>query len=180
MIHGSAMLRRLLTMLLLTAAHLAATGELSAQTTAPGSSSITINNVLFISVTNLSVTFPAVTQAHYTAGYVIANNTSLVTSRGNIAHSVTVKADVASMSATGSGARPNKPASDLQVRIRPSGGAWGSATGLTIGDLSVIANRPAGDHSGAPPEIEYRILLNWAADSPGTYTLPFTFTVIPG
>jgi hypothetical protein len=51
---------------------------------------------------------------------------------------------------------------------------------VRIGDLSVIANRPAGDHSGAPPEIEYRILLNWAVDSPGTYTLPFTFTVIPG
>jgi hypothetical protein len=143
-----------------------------------GTVTISVGAVLSLDVTARTVTFPTVTQAHYEQGWATASANSLVTTRGNITHSVSMQATSAIMGATGSGARADKPGSDLQVRLRPAGGAWGSPIGLTTGAVSVVSGRAAGNHSADRPEIEYRVLLNWTADRPGTYTLGFTYTIV--
>ena len=151
-----------------------------AQTTATGTSSITIGTVLYIAVTNTTVGFPTVTDAHYTAGYVTGSALSAITTKGNSTHSVTVKANASTMTATGTGARANKPSTDLQVRSRPASGSYGSLIGLTTTGQNVITSRAAGDYSASLYEVEYRVILSWGSDTPGTYTLGTTYTIIAG
>lgn len=159
---------------------LAGAKQASAQTTASGSSSLTIGTVLYISVSNLTVGFPSVANTDYDNGYVIASALSQITTKGNTTHTVSIKANASTMTGTGTGARASKPASDLQVRTRPSGGSYGSLMGLTTSNQNLIVSRAAGDYSASLYDVEYRMLLNWGNDTPGTYTLSFTYTIVAG
>lgn len=145
---------------------------LEAQTTASANASITIPTLLSIDVDALAVTFDQPDFADYDAGFVQSVVTSVIDTRGNVVHDVTIEADAATMSySAGPGPDPLKPASDLQW---DAGSGW---SGLTTTAVDVVAGLARGVNAGAA-SVTYRILLDEAADIPGTYSLDFTYTVV--
>jgi hypothetical protein len=138
--------------------------------TVQGTATITIPTLLSIDVTNVSVTFPSPDLDDYTTGYVdMSSGTSVVSTRGNVQHDVTIAADAAAM--TGPTA---KPASDLQWG---TGGSGGGFAGLSTSAADVATGLARGTND-AVAEVTYRMLLDEAADEPGTYSLAFTYTVV--
>ena len=148
----------------------------AAQTTASGTATLTVGTTLFISVTNLNPTF-APTATEFSAGSMTAPTTSSIISKGNVSHSITLVSGANTFTAAGAGARLNKPSTDLQVQITPFGGAAGAWTGLSTTTFSVASGRAAGDYTTSPIASAYRALLSYSLDTPGTYTLPITYTV---
>lgn len=141
--------------------------------TADASLSGTVEQSLFISLDEVSVTFPNANAAAFEAGYTqIAGGT--LTYKGNVAHSVTVAADAATLSATElagntSVARTDKPAGDV---------SW-STDGTTFNAFSttaasVVSGAAAGEATKA---LTYQMALDWASDSPGVYALDVTYTI---
>lgn len=153
-----------------------ATG-VAAQEPAPvnAEASITIPTLLEITLDETTVTFGQPTLADYTTGHVPGDVTSVVSTRGNVAHDVTIVADDPTMGFTPSagGADPLKPASDL-VWSADAGGNW---TGLSTTSADVATALARGTNAAAA-SVTYRMLLNEATDEPGTYTLGFTYTVV--
>lgn len=139
-----------------------------AQTSASASASIDIPEVLYIEVTNTNVTFPQPTAADFNTGHVSADVTSDLTYRGNVAHDVTVTAGDQYFSG-GSG---TKPASDLQWST--DGSTW---EGLTTSGTNVVTNASRGQHDSGQT-VNYRMLLDYSTDSPATYTLNVTYSVV--
>ena len=145
--------------------------EASAQTDTEGATaSITIPTLISIDVSNATVGFDQPTLADYTTGHIGMNSgASVVSTRSNIIHKVTIQADAATM--TGPSA---KPASDLQWG---TGGAAGSFAGLTTTAADVVGNLPRGNNATAA-SVWYRMVLDEANDQPGTYSLAFTYTAL--
>lgn len=144
--------------------------EARAQTSVPATASITIPTLLSIEVSETTVTFPTPDLDDYTAGSIdMSSGASVVGTRGNITHRVTISADAATM--TGPSA---KPASDLEWG---TGGSGGSFAGLSTTAADVVADLVRGTHASAA-EVSYRMVLDEAADEPGTYSLAFTYTVL--
>lgn len=144
--------------------------EARAQTSVPATASITIPTLLSIDVSNTTVTFDAPDLTDYAAGSIgMSSAASVIDTRGNVAHRVTVEADAATM--TGPTA---KPASDLEWG---TGGAGGAFTGLSTTAADVVVGLARGTNMSAA-EVWYRMVLDEAADEPGTYSLAFTYTVV--
>jgi hypothetical protein len=144
--------------------------EAAAQVTVQGNATIEIAQVLYIGATGLDVTFPVPTLDDYDVGTVDGNGTTVIETRGNVEHGVTIEADQAMMSG-GDGA---KPASHLQWRV----GATGSFVDLETTAAAVVTGLLRGKHTSAA-EIWYRMALDYETDLPDTYTLAFTYTVVP-
>jgi hypothetical protein len=138
--------------------------------TVQANATLTIVEVLYINGTGLDVTFPVPTLDDYDVGTVDGNGTTVIETRGNVGHGVTIEADQAMMSG-GSGA---KPASHLQWRASATEGSF-VALEMTAAD--VVTGLPRGNHPSAA-EIWYRMALDYSTDLPDTYTLAFTFTVV--
>lgn len=151
------------------------TAGASAQAPVNADASIVIPTLLQITVDETTVTFDQPTLADYTTGHVFGDVTSVVVTRGNVAHDVTVAADAATMGfvASAGGADPLKPASDMQWSA-DGGGGWSS---LSTTAADVAAGLARGNNNPAA-SVTYRMLLNEATDEPGTYTLGFTYTVV--
>jgi hypothetical protein len=172
-------LRSHLALLALGALGCLATHEAGAQTTATGTATMTMGTVLYISVTNTSPSFtPAASDLN--TGSMVASTTSFVTTKANVAHDVTLTAGAASFTftpGTGVSGSRTKPASDLQVAVKPSGGSFGSYSSVSnTTPVAIATARAAGDQSSAQPEVKYQMLLSYQ-DLPGTYTLGITYTV---
>lgn len=147
----------------------------SAQSAVNASASITIPTLLQITVDEVAVTFDAPTLNDYLTGSLTSAVTSVIGTRGNVTHDVTIIADDPTMGFVPSagGADPLKPASDLEWSI-DGGGAW---TGLSTTAANVVAGLGRGNNAAAA-SVNYRMLLDEASDEPGTYTLGFTYTVV--
>ncbi|MDT8436703.1 MAG: hypothetical protein RRA92_08100 [Gemmatimonadota bacterium] len=155
----------------LAAALLAVPGAAVAQTTAPATATLNIGQVLFIDLTNDAITFPNPGAAEFQAGLVDANEQSTVSFGGNITHDVTIQADAASFT-PGGGATFAKPASDLLYDVNGSG----TFTAISTTEADIVTAAPPGTDART---VDYRVALDETADEPGTYTLGFTYTIVP-
>jgi hypothetical protein len=79
--------------------------EARAQTSVQGSASITIPTLLSIDVSNTTVTFDQPDLTDYATGSIgMSSGASVIETRGNVTHRVTIEADAATM--TGPTAKP--------------------------------------------------------------------------
>lgn len=158
-------------MLLVAVALVSATG-VSAQTAA-ASASITIPELLSINVTNTTVGFDQPAFTDYDAGEIAANTAgSVISTRGNVVHDVTVAANAAAFTYAGAGVDPVKPAGDLQWS--KDGVTW-NALSAVAADVLTALGRGANNSAGT---VTYKMLLDETVDIPGTYSLNFTYTVV--
>lgn len=151
---------------------LAARGaEAQASSTANGTATIDIPQVLAIDVGNTSVSFSNPDIQDFENGSMDATSgSSTIDTRGNIVHAVTISADAEFFS----GGDGSKPASDL----RWSADGFGSQNvGLTTSGDRVVEGLARGANDGAAT-LDYRILLDYATDAPDVYSLGFTYTVV--
>ena len=137
--------------------------------TATASTSGTVEQSLYIALdaAGQSVTFENSTAADFNTGHkqVAAG---VLTHKGNVAHTVTVKADAATMTAS-VGGRADKPAGDVLWSTDAS-----TFTALATTGGSVAASVAAGEHT---KDLTYRLALGWALDKPATYSLGVTYTI---
>lgn len=141
----------------------------TAQSQANATASIDIPQVLYVEVTNTSVTFPQPTASDFNTGHVSADVSSDITHRGNVAHDVTISADASNFTG-GSG---SKPASDLEWSA-DGGSSWNS---LSTTAANVVTGASAGQHNSAET-VDYRMLLDYSTDAPDSYTLDLTYSVV--
>lgn len=132
---------------------------------------ITIPTLLHIDVSELAITFASPTFDDFDATEILASSApSVIDTRGNVAHDVTIQASAATMTSTGAG---TKPAGDLQWSA-DAGTSWNA---LTTSAVDVVTALTTGSHSGAAT-VDYKMLLDETTDLPGTYTLQFVYTVV--
>lgn len=149
-----------------------------AQTTANGTASITIEETLSITGTNVDPTFAVPTSSDFSAGFVASSTTASLATSGNVAHNVQIRESTGTataMSATGAGARTDKPIGDFRwcTSSCTNGGAF---TQLSTTSTDILAaNLAAGDHTTT---VNYRMQVSSASDTPGTYSVGFTYTVV--
>ncbi|MFW6331392.1 MAG: hypothetical protein ACOC3J_06670 [Gemmatimonadota bacterium] len=159
------------TILAVVAAMVVSAGALSAQEAVAsrgGTATITIPTLLHIDVTNLSVEFDAPSFTDFTAEMIEANSeASVIDTRGNVVHDVTIEADAENMAGPWS-----KPASHLEWST--DGSNW---TGLSTSAADVVTGVARGSNATVA-SVLYRMVLDEEEDVPGTYTLDFTYTVI--
>ena len=150
--------------------------ELSAQQET-ATASVTIPEILAISLDNLSIAFPDATASDFETGYVTVTTGSAPDTRGNVSHDVMIRTTQASFDFTPSGseADPSKPAADLEWSP-DAGTTW---TGLSQTAVSVLggATLNPGQYTDVAT-IEYRIKLLYSVDVPGDYSLPIQYTVV--
>jgi hypothetical protein len=145
--------------------------EVSAQSdTQIANASINIPTIIAIDVVGTDIAFGSVAETDYGVdgtGYATTAPQSVITTRSNVVHRLTIHANTADM--TG----PNtKPASHLEWDLDGAG----SFTGLTTSAVDVLTNISRGAAERAT--ISYRMFLDLATDEPGDYALGFTFTAI--
>ena len=104
--------------------------------------------------------------ADFNTGYTQVDG-GLLTYKGNVAHTVSVAADAATMTAT-TGGRTDKPAGDVSWSV---GDEYASLS--TTG--APVAGAVAAGESSAP--LSYRMALDWATDKPATYSIGVTYTI---
>lgn len=136
------------------------------------SAQITIPQVLYLDVTNTTVTFDQPTAADFTssgdgtATKPATSGTSVVTHGGNVGHSV----EIAATSADFNGPGTTKPSTDLEWS---TGSGW---NGLTSAAADVVA--PTGGPALGNTSVDYRMQIDLTTDEPGTYDLDFTYTIV--
>lgn len=131
--------------------------------------SITIGELLSIDVSNTTVGFDTPDFDDFDTGWIVSGDQSVIDTRGNVEHRVTITADGPTMAFLGDD-DPSKPAEDLE---------WDAGSGFVgISETSadVVADLARGANSGAAT-VSYRMLLDETEDVPGDYSLGFTYTV---
>ncbi len=154
-------------------------GVAGAQVTVAASTSMTIGTVLSLNVTNTTVAFASPTNVQFNAGLEASSTTSSISAAGNVRHSVVIWTGAATMTGSGGGAAPDavnaaKAVSDFQWS---NGGAY---TGLVASGSSSNGGKVINQHARGTSSatINYQMLLSYATDTPGTYSLSFNYTVI--
>lgn len=130
--------------------------------------SMTVGDVMRLSLNGAATALGSPTEADFAAGYRDAAGPT-ATVRCNRACTVTLAAASATFSYAGTLPNPNKPAADLR---------WGTAPGAypnSLGAAATVYAGPATDGTTVP--VFYRTLWNFSSDVPGTYTLVASFTV---
>ena len=163
-------MKKLLFGLALVAAIGVSARDANAQATADATATLTIGSVLYIDITNGSITFPNPGATEFQAGYVGANETSTLDFGGNVAHDVTIKADAGQFTPLVAGY--NKSAGDLEYSLD----AGATFAAITTGEVDIVTGNPAGTGS---QDVNYRVALDEVNDVPGTYQLDFTYTIWP-
>lgn len=138
------------------------------------SASLVIGDVLSLtlSATTTALTPPAASD--YDAGFV-ANAGPTATVRGNRAWRLQISAATATWTAVntepGVSARANKPAGEL-LRAAAAGGPF---TALSTTPATVASGAAS---AGTTTNVFFRTMYAWAVDTPGTYSLVVTFTLV--
>jgi hypothetical protein len=162
------------------AAILATAGNASAQQTRTGSATITIPEVMVFEATNTDVQFSQPAVADYDAGYKAASQTSVLSHRANVRHSVTIQADQASFSATNPTPATGGAAANA-ARTKPAGDLLWSTNGTNFNALTTTAakvvNQTSAGGTLATATVSYRVALAWNVDTPGEYVLPFRYVM---
>lgn len=131
-------------------------------------SNLTIGTLLRLTIDDTSTTLTTPTEAIYDAGNTVsAGPIATIKTNGN--WTLLVRAATATWTATGVGARANKPVGDLK---------WGNTVGgpftpMTTTDATVATGTLGVAHVTS---MFYQVLWSWPTDSPGTYTLTVVFT----
>lgn len=140
-----------------------------AQTTAAGTVTLNVNQVLSIEYTNNSAVSFSPTQADFDAGLIDGATAELLT-KGNTPHEIRVSAGGSTFTYSGSVTpAPAKPASDFQWKV----GA-GSYLGMSTNSNSV-GTYPRGVHNTT---VDYQLLLDYVNDPAGQYDLAYTYEVV--
>ncbi len=148
---------------------LAAPGMAMAQSTAAGTVTLNVNQILSIEYTNSSTVTFAPTQADFDAGLIDGATAELQT-KGNTPHEIRVVADASTFTYSGSVTpAPVKPSTDFQWKV----GA-GSYLGMTTNPNSV-ATYNRGVHNTT---VDYQLILDYVADPQGQYDLAYTYEVV--
>jgi hypothetical protein len=144
-------------------------GMAAAQTTAGGSVTLNVNQMLSIQYTNSNTVSFTPAQADFDAGFIDGAIAELRT-KGNVPHEIRVSAAASNFAYTGAVApAPTKAASDFQWKV----GA-GSYLGMSTSANSVgTYNR--GVHNTT---VDYQLLLDYVNDPQGQYDLSYTYEVV--
>jgi len=146
-----------------------APGTAQAQTTAGGTVTLNVNQVLSIEYTNSSTVTFNPTQTDFDAGLIDGATAELLT-KGNTPHEIRVSANSSTFAYTGSVApSPVKPASDFQWKV---GG--GSYLGMST-NANSVGTYPRGVHNTT---VDYQLLLDYVNDPAGQYDLGYTYEVV--
>jgi hypothetical protein len=138
------------------------------------SATLTIPDVMQLTLTSTSTALTAPASADYDAGYV-ADAGPTATIKSNRAWRLQISAAAATWTASntqpGVNARTSKPAADL---------AWATASGgpfTALGVTPVTAASGAAT-AGAPRSFFFRTSYSWGLDTPGAYSLAVVFTLL--
>lgn len=138
------------------------------------SATLTVPDVMLLTLTSTSTPLTAPAAADYDAGFV-ANTGPTATVQSNRAWRLQISAGAATWTASntqlGVNARVNKPAADL---------GWGTAA---VGPFTAVSVTPATAKSGSatagtPTSFFFHTVYNWGLDTPGAYSLPVVFTLV--
>ncbi len=145
-------------------------GSCSANT----STSLTVPDVMQLTLTTTSTALTPPVAADYDAGYV-ANAGPTATVKSNRPWRLQVSAGAATWTASntqpGVNARASKPAADLE---------WGTSAGGPFAPLSVTpATAQSGSATaGTPASFIFHTAYGWGLDTPGAYSLAVVFTLV--
>jgi hypothetical protein len=144
-------------------------GMAMAQTTAGGTVTLNVDQMLSIEYTNSSTVTFTPTQADFEAG-LIDGATAELRTKGNTPHEIRVSSSASTFSYTGAvSPAPVKPAADFQWKV----GA-GSYLGMSTNANSVgTFNR--GVHNTT---VDYQLRLDYENDPEGQYDLSYTYEVV--
>ncbi len=142
--------------------------------TANTSALLVIGDVLSLTLSATTTPLTPPSAVDYDAGFV-ANTGPMATVRGNRAWRLQISAATATWTAVntepGVSARANKPAGDL-LRATAVGGPF---TALSTTPATVVSG---GASVGTATNFFFRTTYAWAVDTPGTYSLVVTFTLL--
>lgn len=155
----------------------------TAQTSEAATATATVPQILTFDVTNNNAVISNITKDDVIAGFKDAPTAHVLSHSGNVAHALQVQVDATNPTyLTGTnGARTDKPISDMRYKVGTFS-TGGTTTDMGDGALpttiTTIKTVAAGSYEGsASTNVAIRMLLSWA-DPAGTYSLPYTFTVI--
>ncbi len=131
----------------------------------------TINQTVEMTLTATAIALTSPTAAVYTAGSAVDAGPG-ITIKANGAWRLNVSANSATWTATGPLANPAKPAGDLMLGTA-SGGPF---TALSVGGFQLASGSVA--TAGTVVPTYYQTVWHWTTDSPGSYTLALTFTIV--
>jgi hypothetical protein len=130
----------------------------------------TAQRTLQVVVTPTTVNFGTPTLNDFNQGFTQAPVVQGIAINANTPWTLTLRATAATWTNVGPGSNAAKAPGDLQ---------WATAVGgpynATPGAALQIASGNATDLTTV--SLFYRVLWNWAVDTPGTYTLPITFVI---
>lgn len=140
--------------------------------TATSSTGGTVEQSLYIALdaAGQSVTFANANATDFNTGHKQAAG-GVLTHKGNVAHTVTVKANATTMTAS-TGGRADKPAGDVLWSLDGT-----TFTALSTTAANVALSAAAGEYTKS---LTYRLKLGWALDKPATYSLGVTYTIAAG
>lgn len=120
-----------------------------------------------LDVDSIQVTFLSPSAANFDAGGIQKISANTLTISSDVDWKLSVAGTASSFSCSGSECWQSKPREDVQWR--ESGGSYASLSGTSSTVAIGASTVPDSDDI----IIDYRIVLDWSSDSPGTYTYDF-------
>jgi hypothetical protein len=127
--------------------------------------------VLTLTLSTLFTPLTDPTETSFDNGFQDDVGVLTATVKANLGWTLSIMAGAANWTPSGVGARPAKPAGDLQWST--SGGA--PFTALTTSNAAL--NTSATGTASSSSVVSYRTLWDYTLDTPGTYALDVVFTV---
>jgi hypothetical protein len=135
--------------------------------------SLNIAPVVELSAAPASTNLTSPAKADYDAGEVI-DAALIMAIKANTGWVVKAQSENAAWTALNTGgvrARQDKPAADLELGLGPTG----PFIGLDVAGVDILKGNAT---DGANSQIYFRTKYAWSLDRPGTYQLPFVFSVM--
>ena len=133
--------------------------------------SVTVGTLLKLTLSSTTTGLTTPDTVAFNQGYQDDLSALTATVKANRGWTLNVKAGAATWTASGAGARANKPAGDLEWST--SGGA--PFTALTT-SAATLATSGSGT-TGTTSTLSYRTLWNYILDTPGSYSLDVVYTL---
>jgi hypothetical protein len=135
------------------------------------SATLTIPDVMQLTLTSTSTALTTPVAADYDAGFV-ANTGPTATVKSNRAWRLQISAGAATWTAVSTPpftARASKPAADLQ---------WGTGGPFTALTTTAATAASGGGTGGTPASFVFHTVYSWGLDTPGSYSLAIVFTLL--
>ncbi|HWA40075.1 MAG TPA: hypothetical protein VG712_00590 [Gemmatimonadales bacterium] len=143
-------------------------GQANASCSVNISSSLTIPLLFRLTIDDTSSTITPPTPADYDAGSAVTAGPN-VTIKTNGNWTLLVRATTATWTASGVGARANKPVGDLRWGTSPGG----PFTAMTTANVSIATGTRGAANLRT---MYYQVIWSWPLDTPGTYRLTVVYT----